>query len=751
MRTETALNEEVLARPEQAVAERLRFWRRSIAKHKWSALGLALLVVLTAAFKVYSETPVYAATATILVETDKPKVVSIEEVYSGIGTNRDQLHTQAEVLRSHELHKKLVRKLNLHKKPAAQSDSQEPQSQSLVNQWLPSKWFPPEWLPTTWWPSAKKTDARPPTEEELIAGAAGNIASSLSVDVLRNSQLIKLTFVSPNRELAAKIPNALFDVYVENDLDARLQMTQQANSWLTERLSGLRQKVTAAEQALQQFRDRERIVEVKTVAMSGIGNQLAQLTANVIVARQKRVEAENDYTQVQGALKNRAALETIPAIVKNASIQRFRDQEADLEKKLSELGKRYGPEHPRMIALDAEIKAARENTRKQIQVAVVAIGRELEIARANEQSVERVLAETKSSIQNMNRKEFQLGVLEREVTASRQLYDMFLNRFRETTVARDMRSTIARMIDPAIVPNAQIRPNKKRTILIAVVLGLLLGAMVAFLLEYLDNTIKSSDDVEQKLGLPLLGVLQKLKRASRDEPLARRVLADSQSVFAESIRTLRTSVLMSALDDPHKVLLVTSSIAEEGKTTVATNLAFGFGQIKKVCLVDADMRRPQIARSLGIDRSLPGFSHLIAGTEPIEKCIHVDEASGVHVITAGVVPPNPQELISSRRFNEVMKDLHRMFDILIIDSPPLQLMSDALVLSRHANAVIYVVKANSTPYQIVRSGVDRLRKVGGPILGIVLNQLDVRKADQYYGYGKYSTYGKGYSHYGYAK
>jgi capsular exopolysaccharide synthesis family protein len=749
MKTDIALKEDVLARPEQDVAERLRFWRRSLSKHKWPALGLALLVIAVAAYKVYTETPLYSATATILIETDKPKVVSIEEVYSGIGTNRDQLHTQAEVLKSHALHKKLVRKLGLHKQPAPKPE--EPtvaRAEWLNSRWLPWNWIPAEWLPANWWSSEE--DTRPPSEEERIEAAAADIKNNLGVDVVRNSQLIRISFFSPSPELAAKMANALVDVYIENDLDARMQMTQQANAWLTERLAGLRQKVSEAEQALQQFRDRERIVEVKTVALSGVGNQLAQLTGNIVIARQKRVEAENDLAQVQAAQRNGTPLETIPAILKNPSVQRFRDQEAEVEKKISEFGKRYGPEHPRMIALDAELKAAKDNTKKQIQVAVAAIGKELEIARANESSLERVMSETKSSIQDMNRKEFQLGVLEREVTASRQMYDMFLNRFRETTVARDMRSTIARMIDPATVPDFPVRPNKKRTLMIAVIFGLMLGGMLAFLLEYLDNTVKNSDDVEHKLGLPLLGVLQRVRGWSKDAVVGRAVISDSQSVFAESVRTLRTSVLMSALDDPHKVLLVTSSVAEEGKTTVALNLAFAFGQIKKVCLVDADMRRPQVAASARVDRSLPGFSHLVAGTEPIEKCMHLDEASGIHIIPAGVVPPNPQELLSSRRFNEVMKELHRIFDIVVVDSPPLQLMSDALVLSSHANAVIYVVKANSTPYQIVRSGIERLRKVGAPTLGIVLNQLDTRKADKYYGYGKYSTYGKGYSYYGYA-
>ena len=745
MKTDIALTDEALARPEHDLAERLRFWRRSVAKHKWAALGLALSVILMTCYFVFSATPIYVAFATLYVEADRTKVVKIDEVYGGgVGSSREHLVTQAEVIKSHELHKKLVRKLKLHV-PAAitQKTQTEAPASPSITAWLPTT----DWLPSSWLASSTEQPDKPaPAEEERIAAIAGGIGSNLKVDVIRNSQLIRISFESPDREFAARIPNALAEAYIENDLDGRMKMTQQANSWLTERLAGLRQKVTAAEQALQSFRDREKIVDVKTVALSGIGNQFAQLTGNLVTLRQKRTEVENDHNLVQAALKRKDPLESIPAIRNNPAVQRAKNMEIDLAQKLSEATKRYGNEHPRMIALDAEVKAARENTHKQMELAVAAVGRELEVTRANEQSAERAIAETKSAIYNINRKEFDLGVLEREVTASRQLYDMFLNRFRETSVARDMQSTIARVIDPATVPEIPVRPNKTRAIMLATALGIMLAVMLAFLLELLDNTVKSADDVEQKLNTPLVAVLQKLKRSDTDE-LARLVLGNNQPVYAESIRTLRTSVMMSALDDPHKILLVTSSVPEEGKSTVAMNLAMAFGQIKKVCLVDADMRRPSIAKNLKLDRSAPGLSHLVAGTESAANCIHLDKESGIHVLPSGIVPPNPQELLSSRRFSDVMKDLHKMFDIVVIDSPPLQLMSDALLLSSHANAVIYVVKANFTPHQIARAGLERLRKVGAPTVGVVLNQLDTRKADKYYGYGKYSIYGKDYGYY----
>jgi capsular exopolysaccharide synthesis family protein len=214
--------------------------------------------------------------------------------------------------------------------------------------------------------------------------------------------------------------------------------------------------------------------------------------------------------------------------------------------------------------------------------------------------------------------------------------------------------------------------------------------------------------------------------------------------------------MMSGLDHSRKIILVTSSVPDEGKTTVAMNMAFAFGQIRKVCLIDADMRRPSVGRVLGMSSSTPGLSNLIAGTEPPEKCIHLDKETGVHIIPGGAQHPNPQELLASKRFSEVMKKLHEMFEMIIIDSPPVQLMSDSLILSSHVNSLIYVVKADSTPYQVASSGIERLQKVGAPIAGVVLNQLDLRKADKYYGYGKYSAYGrysyykKGYSEYGYS-
>ena len=530
-------------------------------------------------------------------------------------------------------------------------------------------------------------------------------------------------------------------------------MTQKASAWMGDRMGDLRKKLEASERALQDYRERERIIDAKGVALSGASKGLEEAMSSLVAARTKRAEAENLYNQVQAIRQGKSSqsYDAIPAVLRHPLVQKLREQEADAERKLSDASKRYGAEHPKMVQATAEQNSARDNTHRQIESVVVGISKEYEVARANEQAIERALGQSKAEIQGLNRKEFQLGVLEREAQANRQLYDMFLTRSKETTAVGDLQSTIARVIDPAIIQSTPYAPKKLQIVLLSAGLALVLGIMLALLLERLNNTLNSTVDVENRLKLPVLGVLQKIKGFTRKgfkSELA--FFNDSQSLFSESIRTIRTSVLMTAFDSPHKVLLVTSSVPEEGKTTVSINLSFALSQVKKVLLIDADLRRPKIGRLVGREARAPGLSNFVAGSAAVGQCIFQDPATGLHIMAAGDIPPNPLELLSSRRFQEAVEKLKEAFDLVIIDSAPLQLVSDALVLSQMASSLIYVVKADSTPYQVALSGIKRLRAVNAPIAGVVLNQLDLEKAEKYYGeFGGYGSY-KGYK-YGYAE
>ena len=721
-------------RPEDALSNQLRFWRRSLEKKRWAILLLTLLLGAVTALVVYSMTPVYRSTATLYIEPAKSKVVSIEEVYSGISGNREHIQTQLEILKSRELVEKLVKRLKLTTDPAI-DPRQKPPALNLSIPWR--TWIPAGWLP----------EEAPLSEEAANDQAIRAVQSALDIQLVRLSFLIKVNFESIDKALAAKVANTLADVYIESDLESRLQMTQHASSWLAERVKGLRGTVETSERALQQFRDKEKIVDAKGVAL-GASGQLTTLTTAMVAAHQKVAELENAYRQVQAVLKgeSRATLESIPAVLRSPSVIPLKTAEAEAERKLAELSNRYGANHPKIIAAESDLRQARENTQKVVDSVVSSITREYEVAKATEKSMQATLDKSKTEIQDMSRKEFQLASLERDVQTNRQLYDLFVNRAKETGVTSDLQSTIARVVDPAIASGTPVKPQKTRIIAISLVIGLMLGIALALLLEYLDNTVRSGEDVATKLEVPMLGMLPWVPGKLGKFELQRGFLKNFNPAFSEAVRTLRPGVLMSALDHPHKVVLITSSVPEEGKTSVAMNLAFALTQVKRTCLIDADMRRPSVYKVMGGDPNMPGLSNLVADTEPVNKCLYEHE-SGMFYIPSGPVPPNPSELLSSRRFTDVLNKLGTMFDVILIDSPPVQLVSDATVLAGVANALVFVVRADSTPYQVAKGALELLKKGKAQLLGVVLNRLDVEKSERHYGYGRYFSYGGKYKYY----
>lgn len=722
------------ARREDGLSDQLRFWRRSIAKKRWVIVLLTLLVGAITTLVVYSMTPIYRSTATLYIEPSKEKVVSIEEVYGGISGNREHIQTQLEILKSRELAEKLVQRLKLTTDPAI-DPRQRPPALNLpihLRDWIPAGWLP---------------EQPPMSEEALNAAAVGEVMSHLDVQLVRLSFLIKVSFESTDRNLAAKVANTMADVYIENDLESRLQMTQKASAWLAERIKGLRANLDASARALQQFRDKEGIIDAKGVAL-GISSQLTTETTAMVAAHQKVAELENSYRQVQAVLKgeSRAKLDSIPAVLRSPSVIPLKTAEAEAERKLAELSNRYGANHPKIIAAESDLRAARENTHKVVDSVVASITREYEVAKATENAMQASLNRSKTEIQDMSRKEFQLASLQRDVQTNQQLYDLFVNRAKETGATSDLQSAIARVVDPAIVAGGPVKPNKTRIITTSLVVGLMLGIMLALLLEYLDNTLRSGEDVAIKLQVPLLGILPWVPGKHTQFELQRGFLKNFHPAFSEAVRTLRAGIVMSALDYPHKVVLVTSSVPEEGKTSVSMNLAFALAQIKRTCLIDADMRRPAVYKVMGGEFNMPGLSNLVADTDPVSKCVYEHE-SGLFYIPSGPVPPNPSELLSSKRFADVMAKLESMFDVILIDSPPVQLVSDATILAGVANALVFVVRADSTAYQVALGALEQLKKGKAKLLGVVLNRLDVEKSERYYGYGKYFSYGGKYKHY----
>ena len=723
-------------RPEELALEDEIDLRRAweiVTGHKWGILGLSFVAALVTALVAFSLEPVYRATVSLLIEFESPNVVSIEEVYVTPGANLRYFETEHQLLESRTLAEDVVERLQLWKHPEFDPRQKQQRSSRLSLDWR-------SWLP---WTRLDGAEQGPFTQAQLKEEATSLFRERLTVEPVRRTQLIHVSFEAHDPALSATVANTMAEAYIESGMEARLQMTQQAAGWLTERLDGLRAKLGASEKALQEFREHQGLVDVQGVKTLAT-NELNEIAASLAAARRQRSEAEIIFQQVR-ALKgtSRQRFESIPAVLGHPAVQQLMVAEASAKQKVAELAKRYGPKHPNMIAARSQLQSAREQSSEAIERVVDALSKEHEVAQLNEADLQRAMSAAKNAVQAINRKESQLGVLEREVAANRHLYDLFLTRFKETSTADDIQSTNARIVDPAVAPVLPYKPNKTLMILTAAAGGAFLGIALGFVLASLDNTLKDTEDVEKQLGLPVLGSLPKLKTLGKNDmsPL-RHFIEDPQSAFSEGVRTIRTVVLLSNVDSPLRILLVTSSLPGEGKTTIATNLAFALGQMEKVLLIDADMRRPLVAEAIGLDAAVPGLSQLAARTAEVSECVHEISGTNVYVMPAGIVPPNPLELLSSKRFSQALDTLANSFDHIVIDCAPALAVSDAQVVATHASAVIYVIEADGTPYQAAREGVKRMRQSAAPIIGVVLNQVPTKRFDYLgqYGYGKHDYY-----------
>jgi polysaccharide biosynthesis transport protein len=695
---------------------------RSIAKRKWWILGFAALVTTVTGVLVGLQAPIYRSTATLLIEQNRPRIAPTDEVAAAPPESREHFQTQAEVLKSRALAVKIVDRLGLDTHPDFDPRQRPLSRLDALKEAVGLSVERPVW-----------------TESAAREVAIGSLMNRIGVEPVRQSQLIRVSFESTDRVAAADIANAVANTYIESDAESRSGLTRRTNAWLASRLEGLKKSLEDSERTLQDYRERARIIETKDLAQAGASTQLADLMGRLVAARQRRYAAEHAYNQVRETSDHGI----LPAVMRNPMVARLKDAESEAEKRVAELSNRYGPEHDRMLQAQADLKQARASTRAQVDAVVSSLKSEYELARANEQALERSIADAKSNVQRINRKEFDLVGLERAVATNRQIYELFLNRYKETRASPDLKSAaIARITDSATPGHSPVKPKKEQITVIAFLLSLMLGCVFALLRERFDHTIMSAEEVEEKLGHPMLTMLPLLKGPAAQNA-GRHYLDDPTSVFSEAIRTARTSVLLSAGDAPKVAVLVTSSVPGEGKTTVAVNFALAEAQVKRVLLVEADLRRPSITNQLNLDPSKPGLTDLLSGSATFSACLQRVEGSSLFVLTSGAVPINPLELILSQRFQNLMKGLAGTCDMLVIDAPPVHLVSDALVLSRLATGVLFVVRADRTPYPLAKSCLRALSDVYAKVFGIALNQLDLKKAERYYGsyYGSYARYG----------
>lgn len=703
---------------------------RALWRYKWGILGLASVIALIAGFLVSGKKPVYRATVSIALESSQANVVNVEEVYSLGASNHNYLQTQYEILKSRSMAEGVVRRLQLHKHPAFVADDTDnaPWFRVDLSALLPArKKEPPVQL------SQEEKD------ERAIQAITNVVAGGLRVSPVQYSYIVYLSFQSTDRRLAAQIVNAVAKEFINTNLQNRIAGTMQATEWLSNRMSVLKENLRESEYALQAFREREGLVDIGGVTSLG-GSELESLSQRLQDATRLRIDAQNIKESVRLAGNaSTGELMSIAAVREHQTISDMKREYAVAERKVAELSKRYGAKHPKMITAQSDLNAAQRNLNKEVSEVVSGIGREYRVALRNEQELKARWSSRKAEMQEFNRIQFRLRELQQEVDTNRQLYDIFLTRIKTVSETGGFEKPHARIVDRAMIPSSPIGPNKKRSVVMAFIVGIMLGSGITILLEFFDNTIKTPDDVQTKLGVPLLGALPKMKcdKSGSFEQFWQK----PQGQFAEALRTVRTGLVLSGLDDPAKIIVVTSSVAGEGKSTIALNLGAALGQMERTLVIGADLRRPSLAKRCGLSPGHPGLSHFVSGAEELDACIEELEALGVHVMPSGLIPPNPLEMISSKRFVDALGLLGEQFDRIVLDSAPVQAVSDALILATYADSVVYVVKADDTSATQVQKGIDKVMASGQSLTGVVLNQFDLKSASKYYGSDYYQNYG----------
>jgi len=774
-----------------------------LRKHKWAIVLFTAAVTALAGYYAFTSTPVYRSTATLLIEAQGNNPIQFEELVGFDTENQDYYETQFELLRSRGLALRVIEHMDLWDHPElssrAAAAAPEPESQGFLSKITSILQGTQPAVPTSL-PGSDQLDGtitldlsgesvgRNESTQSANAGQSSSLFSTenefgaadiqqsvaavlpageqlssnnrqvlnrfmsrLTITPVRRTKLVRVSFESIDPAFAADVANTVGEQYIESHLDAKLELTTKASLWLNERLSELRRVLDDSEARLIDFKRENGLVDVGG-SVGRLNEQELLLATTELVQAQSELASQSDlFREVQSLSGRPDLLESIPAIQADPLVRGVKIEQGQAQRKLDELLNRYGERHPRVVDATSQLATLNTTLEGHINRAVGAISNEYNLLQQRVASIESKLAQGKQDIQAIGTKVFELDELEREVATNREIYSTFFSRITEARSADGLDNANARISDTALAALSPFKPRKQLIIALAALASLVFSALLAIAYEQLDDTIKSTRDVERKLGVKLLGILPMVKNGifqrARELPLNPVDLEDEKGTFAESVNTIRTAVCMDDEASSRKVLVVTSSLPGEGKSTTAINLAYTLSQLEKVLLIDCDMRRPSIAKVAGLDRGVAGLSSLITQSASAKQCINKGMFGGaVDVLPSGPAPDHPLELLSSKRFEKLLEQLGSHYDRIVIDSAPTQAVADALVLGRLSGGVVYCVKSHDTPVGLAKSGLQRLAQVKVPILGVVITQVDVNKIQSYGGDYDFQGY---YDYYGY--
>lgn len=696
---------------------------RVLHKRRWTAITAFLLVFGSVTVYTFTTTPVFSARVQILIENENPNVVKFEEVYDQNKGTSDYYQTQYRLLQSRILARRTLDAEKLWDLYAG-TDTSSGMSLSPIVWARASFKFVQELF------TEPPAEAPADTENAIQSRTIDAFLGGLTVAPVRNSRLVDVTYRSSDPRLSSRVANALAKQYIEQNLEFKFLATQEATEFLNARTADQRKALEKSEQALQQYREKTGAMALED-RQNIVVQRLADLNAAVTRARTDRIEKESVYNQIRTIQSDRSAVDTFPAILNNTFIQQLKAQLNELQRQKAQLSEKLGARHPDMVKVESALETTETRINAEVQKVVQALRNDYLAAQANERSLQASLDQQRAEAQDLNRASIQYGVLQRDASSNQTMFAGLLERSRETGISGELKTSNIRIVDEAETPSGPSSPNKKSNLLLALFGGSFLGIALAFFFEYLDSRIKLPDEIKTQLGLPLLGMIPVFNpKEATGPPLIGNGMPQE---FSEAFRAIRTNVLFSSADAGSKSIVVTSAGPGEGKSVVSANIAMSLALSgQRVLLIDADMRRPKTHELFGVSLE-PGLSNVMVGEAKASETVKRTLTPNLWLMAAGKHPPNPAELLGSRRFKDFMSSLTEHFDWVIIDSPPVMAVTDASVIAHSATGVIFVVGAEMTSKGTAKVALGQLDSAKARYVGGILNRVDVRRNPYYYG------------------
>lgn len=696
-------------------------------------VGSVLLITGITLLVVFQLTPLYTASSLILIDPREQQVVDIEAVMSGLPPDSAAIDSEVEVLRSRTLAARVVAELELVGDPEFNGALVEPGLLASLNP-LNLLRSPEDVAPAD--------KAR--IERNRVIDA---FQSSLSVSRRGLTYVISVSFTSQDAAKATRIVNKVSDLYVLEQLEAKFEATRRANDWLNERLSQLRGEVRAAQEAVEIYRRDNELVSTSGVTINE--QQLAELNGQLILARADLAEKEASYRRYRELRRSGSGADTLADVLQSPVIAQLRQQEAEVDRRQAELSSRYGDRHPEMIKVRAEKRDLAVAIDREVGRTVANVENEVVVTRTRVASLQKSLDELQGRSGEGGLKEVRLRELESDAEAVRTLYESFLERFKQTTEQTNLQEADSRILSQATIPTSPSYPNKTLFLALALVGSGMIGVGLAFALEQLDDAFSSVAQLEKALGIPHLVSVPDVKADGSDSGVNLPfdiILKRPLSAYSEAFRALRSGIALSDVDDPPKVVLITSALPGDGKTTTALSLARASAAAGlKTVLVDCDLRRPSVHKSFGSSPEL-GIVEVLADQGELDDALMDDPTSPLSYLPVKAGAANPPDLLGSRHMSNMLEKLRDRYDMVVIDSAPVLPVVDSRVLSRSVDKVVFVVKWRDTPRDAAANALKDLQEHGADIAGVVFERLDLKRQKRYsygdsgYYYGRYSKY-----------